>query len=146
MAIDMQLCSSVSLSLSQRGEGLNKAGLIEASPPPSLYPGRMWEDKYFSSKEARRHLQQQSWRVTQGPPTSVKGFQVSTNKIHAINLNPLLNPLEIIFNWNPHLKSSTASEDWIWPWLQYKAWVYENKMPDWWNLHRTHRYLCSLAG
>lgn len=48
----MQLCSSVSLSLqSQKGGCLNKAGLIEASPPPSLCPATpTWEDKYFSSK------------------------------------------------------------------------------------------------
>lgn len=71
----MQLCSSVSLSLRrcEKGGRLNKAGLIEASPPPpSPSPaGTTWEEKYFSSKGLKLEASAASLKVLP------RGLQVS---------------------------------------------------------------------
>lgn len=70
----MQLCSSVSLSLRRCGKRgrLNKAGLIEASPPPPPSPGpagTTWEEKYFSSKGLKLEASAAALKVLpKGPP------------------------------------------------------------------------------
>lgn len=102
----MQLCSSVSLSLqSQKGGCLNKAGLIEASPPPSLCPGHSdVGGQIFQLKGTETQTHDSGPEsVTQGRPTSVKGLQVSpANLICSIRPSKLsmyskrLNSLKLI--------------------------------------------------
>lgn len=74
------ICSivQVSLSLSLRdreGGRANKAGLIEASPPPSLCPSTATgEGTFFGSKEPRlKNLPQRVLRVSLGGRADICG-------------------------------------------------------------------------